>query len=66
MKIGIIVDGFGEVEALPELYARIRTQHDLLMPVHERRLQPLARPEQIALLAARRCRVLAARVPSAL
>ena len=58
MKIGLIVDGLGEVAALPLLYARIRSPHELLRPIHERRLQPLATPERIAFVAARRCQVL--------
>jgi hypothetical protein len=59
VKVALIVDGLGEVAALPILYSRIRTTHALLKPVHERRLQPLARPEQIASIVARRCEVLA-------
>lgn len=60
MKIGLIVDGLGEVAALPLLYERIRSPHVLLKPVYERKLQPLAKAEQIAPIAARRCRLLAA------
>jgi hypothetical protein len=60
VKIGLIVDGLGEVVALPLLYERIRSPHVLLKPVHEQRLQPLAKAEQIAPIAARRCRLLAA------
>jgi hypothetical protein len=60
VKIGLIVDGLGEAAALPLLRERIRSPHVLLKPVHERKLQPLAKPEQIALVAARRCLLLAA------
>ena len=60
MKIGLIVDDLGAVDSLPLLYERIRSPHTLLKPVHERKLQPLAKPEQIAPIAARRCGLLAA------
>lgn len=60
MKIGLIVDGLGEIVALPLLYQRIRSPHVLLKPVYERKLQPLAIAEQIAPIVARRCRLLSA------
>jgi hypothetical protein len=59
VKIGLIVDGVGEVDALPGLFDRIATPHQLLKPVPGR-FQPLALPERTALLAARECRALAA------
>jgi hypothetical protein len=59
VKIGLIVDGRSEQEALPELYPRLRTPHQILKPVPEK-IQPHAPPEQTAILVARRCRILAA------
>jgi len=60
MKIGFVVDGLSEVAGLPRLFDRILTPHQLLKPIPEK-LQPYATPEQTALLAARRCRILVAR-----
>jgi len=49
VKIGIIVDGLGEFEALPEIRAKLclRPGDRLLDPAHAR-LQPKSAPDQIA------------------
>ena len=49
MKIGIVVDGLGEFQSLPEICARLclRPGDQLLAPVHAR-LQPKSAPGRIA------------------
>lgn len=49
MKIGIVVDGLGEFQSLPEICARLclRQGDQLLAPVHAR-LQPKSAPGRIA------------------
>lgn len=58
MRIGIVVDGDAESQALRELCHRIEeTPHDLLSPLYAD-MQPTARPHQIALAAQARLRML--------
>ena len=58
MKIGLVVDGISERDALPKIYRRIRTSHTLLSPIKQD-IQPLAPLKQMARAAANACRILA-------
>jgi len=58
--VGIIVDGQGEVQALPLLLVRIGSPHTILQPVLSD-VQPLAPLAQIALRVAKRVRLLHAK-----
>lgn len=58
MRIGLIVDGIGEQNALPKLYQHVRTPHVLINPIRQD-IQPLAPLNQIARAAERGCRILA-------
>jgi hypothetical protein len=58
VRIGLVVDGIGERDALPKLYNKIQTEHTLLQPI-KRDIQPMAPAGQIALVAAGGCRILA-------
>lgn len=58
MRIGFIVDGDGEVEALPKLFPRIRSANVLLQQPVRGAIQPKAEADLIARAAAAACRVL--------
>lgn len=53
MRIGLLVDGQAEFQALPYLLDRISTPHTLLRPLYCD-IQPFATPEQIALASSKR------------
>ena len=56
MRIGLVVDGIGEANALPRLLPRILTSHEILPTVVRGDIQPSATPNRIALAAANACR----------
>jgi hypothetical protein len=61
MKIGLIVDGQGEVGALPNILDRVETDNEVLRRPLKADMQPLSPPAQIALRAATACEILAAK-----
>jgi hypothetical protein len=58
VRIGLIVDGIGEVRALPQLFSRINTPHELLLRPTKGDVQPKATLARIALAAADACQIL--------
>jgi len=59
VKIGLIVDGIGEREALRKLLPRVRTPHVIVQDAVKAKLQPAARVELNARAALDACRILA-------
>src|SRR5215218_4451722 len=60
MKIGLLVDGRAEFEGLPHLLPRLRSPHQVLLPL-VCDIQPFARPAQMALVASKRFPILLAK-----
>lgn len=59
MRIGLIVDGAGEVEALRHVLRQVQSPHDIVLAPVKSKIQPKASPFQIAEQAVRACAVLA-------
>ncbi len=59
MRVGIVVDGFSEVDALPHLLARIQTRYEIRPRVIKSRFHPTADTTLIAGAAAKSCQVFA-------
>ena len=57
MKIGLLVDGRAEYQALPHLLERLVTDHPVLHPLYCD-IQPHASPSQMALAASKRFPIL--------
>ncbi len=58
MKIGLLVDGRAEYQALPHLLERLRTEHPVLRHPLYCDIQPHASPSQMALAASKRFPIL--------
>lgn len=58
MKIGLLVDGRSEYEALPHLMGRLRTEHTILQHPLKCDIQPHASPAQMALAASKKFPIL--------
>jgi hypothetical protein len=59
VKIGLIVDGIGEREALRKLLPRVRTPHVIVQDAVKAKLQPTAHVDINARAASEACRILA-------
>jgi hypothetical protein len=58
MKIGLLVDGRSEYQALPHLLGRLRTEHTILQHPLKCDIQPHASPAQMALAASKKFPIL--------
>ena len=58
MKIGLLVEGEGEYYGFPHLLSRLSSQHTILQPLRYDKLQPFAKPAQIAYVASKKFPIL--------